>query len=204
MATQHPGSRARFVEKFSRFDTGQPAQIAFSEQLRNFVNLVGARYEIATEFTSDGVGRSIVEGSAITGAPGQPVDTGALRASWYRLIQPDDVIAWASDLDYAPVIEDNLDNATLRSPVGGFHSVKMTIAGFPGIVALAVSLAKAAIPNGVHFRRPDLPKWAFGGFRPFRRNPSGGFTNRSEAGAFLDIRGKGSVYRDVKTGRFTK
>lgn len=92
-------------------------------QQRRFVRVVGA------------VHRSIAFGSSVTGAPGQPVDTGALRAS-FRVAFPTPMVAEiTTDLDYAPIIEDNVRGATLRSTVGGFHSVKMTAAGFDRLVA---------------------------------------------------------------------
>jgi hypothetical protein len=84
--------------------------------------------------TTTEVQRSIVEGSEITGAPGQPVDTGALKASWIPEFVSESEWQTTTNLDYAPIIEDNLRGATLRSPVGGFHSVKRTVAGFPRIV----------------------------------------------------------------------
>lgn len=89
---------------------------------------------------------SIQVGSAITGAPGQPVDTGALRASWELDLAGDSALI-STGLLYAPDIEDGMRTArsgnvtgqtqqrlTLRSPVGGFHSVALTIAGFSALV----------------------------------------------------------------------
>ena len=93
--------------------------------------------EIASE-----VQRSVVEGSELTGAPGQPVQSGKLKASWIpRFLSP---LSWVTevgpDTPYAKSIEDGLSYAhggtpmTLRSPVGGFHSVALTVAGFQKIV----------------------------------------------------------------------
>ena len=81
--------------------------------------------------------RMKVEGSSITGAPGQPVDTGALRASFV-----DDFVSPTSwriqtNIEYAPAIEDGIGAhgpITLRSKVGGHHSVKKTVAGWERIV----------------------------------------------------------------------
>lgn len=74
---------------------------------------------------------SVKEGSATTGAPGQPVDTGALRDSWIlRIWRTEAEIT--TNKDYAAAIEDGVGPhgpLTLRSAVGGFHSVKATIAG---------------------------------------------------------------------------
>lgn len=90
--------------------------------------------------------RSVTIGSMITGAPGQPVDTGALLASW--------VIEWrgpwyaeiTSDLPYAHIIEGGIGAygpLTLRSKVGGFHSLALTSASWPRIVGLVVADYKA-------------------------------------------------------------
>ena len=79
------------------------------------------------------VRRSIVEGSELTGAPGQPVDTGTLKASWVdNFISPTE---WQieTNIEYAPGIEDGV-GITIRSPVGGSHSVALTTAGWQRIV----------------------------------------------------------------------
>jgi hypothetical protein len=86
--------------------------------------------------------RSVTVGSAITGAPGQPVDTSALLHSW--------VIEWkgpwyaeiTSDLPYAHIIEAGIGAygpLMLRSKVGGWHSLKLTAAGWPRIVAIVIA-----------------------------------------------------------------
>jgi hypothetical protein len=84
------------------------------------------------------VHRSIVEGSEITGAPGQPVDTGALRASWTPQFLDKDTWQDTTNVEYAPIIEDTVRGATLRSAVGGFHSVRYTRVGFPKIVEVVI------------------------------------------------------------------
>lgn len=83
---------------------------------------------------------SIKEGSPLTGAPGQPVDAGNLRNSW--LFEFDDpthpksaVIGTA--VEYAEPIEDGVGRfgpLTLRSAVGGFHSVHETVVNFDRIL----------------------------------------------------------------------
>ena len=84
---------------------------------------------------------SIVFGSALTGAPGQPVDTGNLRASW-QLTNPEPLVSNIStNVVYAPFIEDGIGRGgamILHSKVGGFHSVRVTRAGFRKIVDVAV------------------------------------------------------------------
>lgn len=89
-----------------------------------FVNTVLAAHE------------SIVQGSPVTGAPGQPVDTGLLKGSWQVDIEGE-VGTISTNVAYAPVIEDGIGPhgpLTLRSQVGGFHSVALTHAGFQRIV----------------------------------------------------------------------
>ena len=80
---------------------------------------------------------SVVEGSAITGAPGQPVDTGNLRASWQLTLQPKGPAFLTTNVDYAPAVEDGVGPhgpMRLKSAVGGFHSVKMTRINWPQLV----------------------------------------------------------------------
>jgi hypothetical protein len=90
---------------------------------------------------------SILVGSAVTGAPGQPVDTSTLKKSW-RFRRPEKFKAtMGTKLVYAPIVENaGLATAsgrsgaqsgsryTLRSKVGGFHSVKLTYANFGRLV----------------------------------------------------------------------
>lgn len=82
--------------------------------------------------------RSIKSGSPLTGAPGQPVDTGALINSWLLTFESAVAASISTHLVYAPLIEDGISrfgrSLTLRSQVGGFHSVKLTRAGFQRIV----------------------------------------------------------------------
>lgn len=80
--------------------------------------------------------RSIVEGSEITAAPGQPVDTGYLKASWQTTFDSPTQATIGTNTEYAEPIEDGVGPhgpLTLRSAVGGFHSVKLTIAGMERI-----------------------------------------------------------------------
>jgi hypothetical protein len=88
--------------------------------------------------SASAVKQSIVEGSAITGAPGQPVEFGTLKGSWI-LDFPDpntaEITSGGAVSAYNRVIEENVRGAQLRSQVGGFHSVALTRAGFGRIVA---------------------------------------------------------------------
>lgn len=80
---------------------------------------------------------SIVEGSPVSGAPGQPVDTGNLKGSWQVTIEGN-VGRIVTNVIYAPQIEHGISwrgkPLVLRSQVGGFHSVALTRAGFPRLV----------------------------------------------------------------------
>lgn len=89
--------------------------------------------------------RSIVQGSPLTGAPGQPVQYGALRQSWQIEILSPTASRIGSRMKYARSIEDGVSYAhggiplTIRSKVGGTHSVQKTVANFDRIVSDAVS-----------------------------------------------------------------
>ena len=84
---------------------------------------------------------SIQTGSPITGAPGQPVDTGNLRASWQLAFPSADVAEISTKSEYAMPNETGVRHDgrpyVQRSPVGGRHSVALTIAGFQKIVDVA-------------------------------------------------------------------
>lgn len=122
---------------------GNAAQ--FARQLTTFGNLAKFRTRAVFGQSVSLAYRSVTVGSAITGAPGQPVKTAALLHSW--------IISFAgwratisSDLVYAPFIELGIGPygpLTLRSAVGGFHSLALTRAGWPRIVTMALKDAKA-------------------------------------------------------------
>jgi hypothetical protein len=94
------------------------------------------------------VQRSLVEGSEITGAAGQPVDTGTLKASFTPQFIDANTWQTSTHLKYATSIEDGVSYAhggrpmTLRSATGGFHSAKQTRVGFPRIVEWVVQKVK--------------------------------------------------------------
>ena len=108
--------------------------MSFADDLKRFaVKTQGKSNALFTNVAS-GVKESIVNGSAVTGAPGQPVDTGALKASWQLTFESKQSALVSTNIAYAPVIEDNLRGAKLRSQVGGFHSVKLTVGAFDRLV----------------------------------------------------------------------
>lgn len=95
---------------------------------------------------------SIQEGSAVTGAPGQPVDTGNLRVSYQETYPEEWLGQVATAAEYAESIEEGQqppyvrEDGTqvtprpmeLRSEVGGFHSVRLTRTGFQRLVDAVV------------------------------------------------------------------
>jgi len=74
----------------------------------------------------------------VTGAPGQPVDTGFLKNSWTLDIGKD-VATIQTNVAYARGIEDGISShgtpIRFKSKVGGAHSVKQTIAGASALQA---------------------------------------------------------------------
>lgn len=103
----------------------------YSKKLRQDVHIWHRR-------TTEAALKSIQFGSEITGAPGQPVKKNVLRPAWRHDVNPDGtgrvyVPADSPAAVYAPFIEDGVHPVwgplTLRSSVGGFHSVKLTKAG---------------------------------------------------------------------------
>ena len=143
--------------------------MSFASDIKRFVVKVERRNRAVYVGIANAVHASIVRGSPITGAPGQPVDTGFLLGSWKLNIGKEQATV-ATNVAYARVIEDNNraayddkgvkrpkregpggstnvrnlafgatggqigpaeggDRVTIRSKVGGHHSVKLTIAG---------------------------------------------------------------------------
>jgi len=141
--------------------------MSFRSDLNEFANKLLQRQQDLFIKTANEIERSIVLGSEITGAPGQPVQGsvilgegemysghpedrqgGRLRDSW----TPEFVERWVwefyTNVEYAEAIEEGQQRPyttrsgkhvsprrmKLRSAVGGFHSVKLTVAGFDLIV----------------------------------------------------------------------
>jgi hypothetical protein len=77
------------------------------------------------------VQRSVVHGSEITGAPGQPIDTGHLRASWQTTFDSPTSALISTNVEYAQAVEDNVQGHRFRNH--GPHSVHLTEIGFPKI-----------------------------------------------------------------------
>jgi hypothetical protein len=105
-----------------------------SEQVMRFSRKVETLSTAVFVDVANDVKESIVNGSPLTGAPGQPVDTGNLKSSWQLVFASTKAAIIGTNVKYARVIEDNTRGALLRSKVGGFHSVKLTLQGFKRIV----------------------------------------------------------------------
>lgn len=125
----------------------------FRRQLLGFQVTVTNRTRAVFDGCTAEVAHSIRDGSPLTGAPGQPVDTGFLKSSWIGEEITDTHWQFTTNVAYAPVIETGLraaydpEGATapaaapgrggskhIKSEVGGQGSVMHTRAGWPRIV----------------------------------------------------------------------
>jgi len=121
----------------------------FDSQLAKFAAKVDRRVKDTFVRSTEEVQLSVVEGSSVTGAPGQPVDTGNLKTSWIGKHEGGMVWRLATNVGYAPAIEEGTRTAFdpqgvtperppghkwQKSEVGGHHSVKLTRAGWQRIV----------------------------------------------------------------------
>jgi hypothetical protein len=93
-------------------------------------------------------------GGQLTGAPGQPVDTGNLRNSW--LLTQEGPVRWrvSTNVEYAPFVEDGIGRWGAvrygqKNGIGGSHSVKKTILGFPRILEYVSSLRANGLAGGL-------------------------------------------------------
>lgn len=111
---------------------GQLPGRTFGEQLGNWHRKVVLLNHDVFVGSAQLAHQSIQEGSAITGAPGQPVDTGALKASWQLGFPDASTAEITTNVEYAPIIEDNLRGVKFR--VGGPHGVRLTAQNFDKIV----------------------------------------------------------------------
>jgi hypothetical protein len=120
---------------------------SFAADVAKFADLVQAREQRVFEEVVNSAFASVVDGSAATGAPGQPLSTrqsppwGHLKDSW--------AIRWAAHAAHvftrhpgAPTIELGTrlgKSLVLHVGNGGFHSLQLTRAAFTRLVALAVA-----------------------------------------------------------------
>lgn len=129
----------------------------FGESLRLFADKVERRSRQVFVGSVAAVHESITTGSALTAAPGQPVDTGNLLDSWQPTFPQDWIGEVATNVVYAPAVEEGQQPPytapsgkrvvprpmQFRSAVGGPHSVKLTRANWDRIVDDQVRLARS-------------------------------------------------------------
>lgn len=116
--------------------------MSISPPISDVITMIRNRQKRTFARLAEKMQESLVFGSATSGSPGQPKDTGDLIRSW-QLTFPDEWRARsASGLDYAPAIEEGVGpygKLTLRSAVGGFHSRALTRTGFQRLVDASVA-----------------------------------------------------------------
>lgn len=124
----------------------------FAQQLRDWHVKSVRRVKDVFFFSTSRLHSSIVTGDPLTGAPGQPVARvmgGNLRASWVQAYPTAYTFTSTTNVIYAPFIEaggNSRGQFTLRSEVGGFHSVKLTRAAWDKLVEAAIVQATAGVP----------------------------------------------------------
>lgn len=128
----------------------------FQSQLQSASASIAGAVRDAFTHACEEVERSVRNGSEITGAPGQPVDQYELKPSWRGERLSDVVWQFTTNVAYAQAVEDGIQPPytsasgksvapkpmTLRSNVGGFHSVALTRAGWDRIVDHVTAPAK--------------------------------------------------------------
>jgi hypothetical protein len=125
-------------------------QEAFVSALTDWLGLVESRVQRTFTESATELRRSVVEGSELTGAPGQPVVTGNLRKSWIGEFEGSK-FQLSTNVEYAPLIEDggsdliryNPERTPPRSAVGGYHSVKTTIMAWPRVAEIVAERVAA-------------------------------------------------------------
>lgn len=125
---------------------------SFQRDVGRFMTHLTELQRKVVQGTAQQMKQSITDGSAATGAPGQPVDTGYLKNSWQIVAESPTSVLIGTNCAYAPVIEENNraaydDRGTkpeleamhtgrkhIKSTVGGHHSVALTRQNFDRIV----------------------------------------------------------------------
>jgi len=126
----------------------------FTDQLAAFQRKLDRRLNDVFVGTAVAVKRSIVDGSPITEAPGQPVGQygpgyhpgkvgGTLKNSWKLEFETKtSALIFTGGVPYAKNIEHLIGKygpISIRSTIGGGHSVKMTVAAFGRLVESEVA-----------------------------------------------------------------
>lgn len=120
--------------------------MGFADQLKGFSAKAQQRLTATRDGVDTEVFRSIVDGSELTAAPGQPFDpvssdknAGELRDSW-TLEKDGDTTVISTPVDYAVAVEYNLRGVHFRNH--GAHSRDMTVAGFSRVVEAVTERVK--------------------------------------------------------------
>lgn len=114
--------------------------MSFLDEVNAFANDMEKRAHDTFDTTVELTKQSWQFGSALTGSPGVIVDTADLQRSIMREdISPTEAII-STNSEHARPIEDGIGPhgpLTQRQPVGGFHALALTVAGFDRIVDAA-------------------------------------------------------------------
>lgn len=109
--------------------------MSFEDELQRFASSVERRAEKAFIESVHLARESIVDGSFLTGSPGQPDATGELKGSWREVIGADGAVV-STRHPGAPTIEHGIRHGQRLElhAGGGFHSVALTRAAWQRIV----------------------------------------------------------------------
>ena len=121
--------------------------MSFAGDLRAFSTRLDGRAAAVFEGVVAEAKASIITGSALTGSPGQPVGaTGDMRASWTEQ-RPGPYVAEITTKDPGSfAIEHGRRlgrRLHRRATIGGFHSLKLTMAHFGRILTAVVAEVRA-------------------------------------------------------------
>jgi hypothetical protein len=105
--------------------------MGFAEDLANFKAKTVQNMGLVREGVDAEMFTSIVDGSPVTGAPGQPVKTHRLHDSWKQEVSETETVT-SSDVPYARAVEENW--GTLSTTRRTSQRCALTAAGFPRIV----------------------------------------------------------------------
>jgi hypothetical protein len=106
--------------------------MSFADQLEAHLRNIERRKKALFVNVVSHVEGSIKRGSAVTGAPGQPVDTANLLNSWQTEFPQRWIAETTTNCVYAQPVEDNERGVTFKNH--GAHSVKLTRVAWPVLV----------------------------------------------------------------------
>lgn len=115
--------------------------MSFADEVNAFATDSEQRTRAVFDTTVELAKQSWQFGSPTTGSPGVVVDTGDLRNSIMREDVSPTQATVSTNSEHAIPIEDGVGPhgpLTQRQPVGGFHALALTVAGFDRLVDAAV------------------------------------------------------------------